>query len=436
MLGAAGNVVSVDRANLRGELLGGKYRLGEVIGAGGMGVVYEATHTELRTPCAVKVVAPARVDPAQSRRLLREARALAELSGPYAVRVLDAGRLPGGSPYLVMERLSGEPLSELLSREGKLPCVQAVNFAWQICAAVREAHARGIIHRDIKPSNVFVLAPDRIKVLDFGLATRFGSSHDESTATASEFAGSPRYMSPEQIRASAEVTPSADLWSVAVLLFEMLTGRLPFDGPNTGALLAAIVADPATRLREVAPSASPDLDRLIADCLEKNPADRPLGAAEVQARLEAVQARAIGTPFASKASAVDLLGPESGRSTVSDADAVPRELPRTRRAAGTLAVLLALAVLAVLAGALLRAEASPDVTRPHPVPERRAEPLPVPPPGKATARTLDTAANPTPKEQPAAVPNRPPEHAARPKSPAAPPRPSGTRVLDAIDTRH
>jgi serine/threonine protein kinase len=359
---------------------------------------------------------------------------LAELSGPYAVRVLDAGRLPGDSPYLVMERLSGEPLSELLKRAGKLPCAQAVSFAWQICAALGEAHARGIIHRDIKPSNVFVLAPDRIKVLDFGLATRFGSSHDDSTATSSEFAGSPRYMSPEQIRASAEVTPRADLWSVAVLLFEMLTGRLPFDGANTGALLAAIVADPATRLREVAPDAPPELDRLIADCLEKNPADRPLGAAEVQGRLGVVAAPAIGTPFTSEVGDVDVLSPESDHSTLSDGNAVPFEPPRTRRVVRALAALATLAVLAALGRVLWRPEASPHVARLDPASERGTEAARIPPVA-ATPRILGAAAKPIASEEPA-VSTRAPEPAARPKSPVAAPRASGQRVLDAIDTRH
>jgi eukaryotic-like serine/threonine-protein kinase len=425
--------VSFDRTNLRGELLGGKYLLGEVIGAGGMGVVYEATHRELRTPCAVKVVAPARGDPAQSRRLLREARVLAELSGPYAVRVLDAGRLPGDSPYLVMERLSGEPLSELLKRVGKLETAQAVTFAWQICAALGEAHARGIIHRDIKPSNVFVLAPDRIKVLDFGLATRFGSLHEDSFATTSEFAGSPRYMSPEQIRASAEVTPRADLWSLAVLLFEMLTGRLPFEASNTGALLAAIVADPATRLREVAPDAPAELDRLIADCLEKNATDRPSGAALVQARLEAVGAPALGTPFAIEVRGREQLAPESARSTLSGGTAVPRDVLRTKRAVRAVVAVAAVAAVAVLTGALWHPEASPGAARP--IPEPRTEPV-LYAPGPATPRILGAAVNSAAAEHGPGALIRAPESPSRPKSSTAAPRASARRVLEAIDTRH
>jgi serine/threonine protein kinase len=280
----------VDQPNLSGELLAGKYRVGDVIGTGGMGIVYAATHTELRVPCAVKVIARARHDSNHAKRLIREARMLATLSGPYSVRVLDAGRMLDGSPYLVMERLMGEPLSELLRRNGALPLGRALTFARQICAAVREVHARGIIHRDLKPSNVFVLDEERIKVLDFGLAMRFDGSGHDSTATASEFAGSPSYMSPEQIRASADVTPASDIWSLGVLTFEMLTGQLPFDGANKGAILAAIVADPPTRLAEVLPSAPPELDRLLADCLEKNPRDRPASVAEIQARLEAIAA--------------------------------------------------------------------------------------------------------------------------------------------------
>jgi eukaryotic-like serine/threonine-protein kinase len=434
--------VASDPANLKGELLGGKYRLGDVIGAGGMGVVYEATHTELRTPCAVKVVDPARGDPLQFRRLVREARVLALLSGPHAVRVLDAGRLPGGSPYLVMERLAGEPLSELLKRTGRLPCRQAIDFACQICAAVGEAHAAGIIHRDIKPSNVFVVAKDRIKVLDFGLATRFGPASEDSTATASEFAGSPRYMSPEQIRSSAEVTPSSDLWSIAVLMFEMLTGRLPFDGPSTGALLAAIVADPAMRLKSVLPDAPLELDRLIADCLEKNPDDRPRDAAEVRARLEALPEIAIGSPFSVAISAAAAIGPDSGGSTVSDEAPVARATVQ-RASARALVLLATLATVAMLIAALQRSASNAAPQRASAPVTKRAlgnaieagprHAAPTPFVGRAPAPALDpmpdhqeTAARTSPVSQP--VVRQRPSHAAS--------RAESTSVLDAISTRH
>jgi serine/threonine protein kinase len=434
--------VASDPANLKGELLGGKYRLGDVIGAGGMGVVYEATHTELRTPCAVKVVDPARGDPVQFKRLVREARVLALLSGPHAVRVLDAGRLPEGSPYLVMERLAGEPLSELLKREGRLPCKQAIDFAGQICAAVGEAHAAGIIHRDIKPSNVFVVAKDHIKVLDFGLATRFGPASEDSTATASEFAGSPRYMSPEQIRSSGEVTPSSDLWSIAVLLFEMLTGRLPFDGPSTGALLAAIVADPAMRLKSILADAPLELDRLIADCLEKNPDNRPKDAAEVRGRLEALREIAVGGPFSPANSGLTAIGPDSGRSTVSDE--APRPLAMARRSSARALVLLAtLATVVMLVAALQRSTSNA-------APQRGSEAVT----GRAARTAIEAGSRhavPTPLVErtpaPAMDPTRGNQESAARASPVPQPpvrqrtrhaasRADSTSVLDAISTRH
>jgi eukaryotic-like serine/threonine-protein kinase len=440
LIGRSASVASAP-GNLRGELLGGKYRLGDVIGAGGMGVVYEATHTELRTRCAVKVVAPERGDPAQFKRLVREARVLAQLSGPHAVRVLDAGRLPEGSPYLVMERLAGEPLSDLLKRTGRLPCDQAILFSSQVCAAVEEAHGRGIIHRDIKPSNVFVLAPDRIKVLDFGLARSFGAPREDSMGTESEFAGSPRYMSPEQIRASPGVTPSSDLWSIAVLLFEMLTGHLPFQGSSSGALLAAIVADPATRLRSLMPEAPPELDRLIADCLEKNPQDRPRDAAEVRARLTALSVVTLERP--ATPARREALGPDPEVVTVTGEAPAPATRAGMNRSARALAVMVALATLALVVAILERSSFSAAPQAPSRSPSAGEARAPAAPPNTRVPQSALVAQPPHPPSEPnradhgsakdvqaAADPVR------RPRSVRAPAHAGAASVLEAISTRH
>jgi serine/threonine-protein kinase len=364
--------VELREASLRDTLVGGKYLLGGVIGKGGMGVVYEAVHRELRAPCAVKVVHQRRGDSAESKRLVREARTLARLSGQHSVRVLDAGRLADGSPYLVMERLTGEPLSARLTRQGPLPVSETLNLARQMCEAIHEAHSRGIIHRDLKPSNVFLVADECVKVVDFGLAMPLGGFGQDSMATSSEFAGSPSYMSPEQIRASAEVTASTDIWSLGVVIFEMLTGRLPFTGANKGAILASIVADPAARLREVLPDAPPELDRLIADCLEKSPAARPIDAAAVQARLDAIAVDPEATPIPTAALACSVA--EASDSTVADSisPAAVRPLARASRTRWFIAA-TALLVAAVLGVGLVRGLERSRRT-PHEPPRREPTP--------------------------------------------------------------
>jgi serine/threonine-protein kinase len=359
---------------------------------------------------------------------------LAKLSGPHAVRVLDAGRLPDGSPYLVMERLTGEPLSARLESGGPLPLAQALTFARQVCDAVSEAHSCGIVHRDLKPSNVFMLGEDRIKVLDFGLAMRLDAVGQDSVVTRSEFAGSPRYMSPEQIRASADVTPSTDVWSLGVLLFEMLTGRQPFEGVNTGAVLASIVADPGTRLRELLPSAPPELDRLIADCLEKNPADRPESTAAVRARLDAITSGGSSVDdFPSVRPSVPAQEPDDA--TVAD--------PVSRRRNGDsrerwrlVAWLLAGAALTLLVALALydQGEAPAKQTEPHV--GQTQEPAPTT--ERAALRPAVEASERPQRAQPievVTVKDTPPGAPQAAKS--APSRPPQTPdVLDAIRTRH
>jgi serine/threonine protein kinase len=427
--------VASDRGNRKGELLAGKYLLGDVIGAGGMGVVYEATHKELRTRCAVKVVDPSRSDSALRRRLLREARALAELTGPHAVRVLDAGCAEDGTPFFAMERLTGEPVSATMKRVGPLPWRQAVDWAWQISDAIHEAHARGIIHRDLKPSNVFVTEAGSIKVLDFGLATRTAPTADDSTATTSDFVGSPRYMSPEQIRSSVEVTPSTDVWSFGVLLFEMLSGRLPFDATSAAGVVAAIVADPPARLREVAPEVPAELDCLVADCLEKRPEDRPSILA-VQTRLAELAALAHDAP------------PASGVVEIGDAGATLTERPlatpvsrRRNRPTRLFYGLVALAVLAIL-GVLVTARDGADLDATAPASVVVVEPKVI-----KTAAS-DQGDRPFSPDPATAVPGSevpanmlPSATAARPvPAPGAPRahprRPSTEDVFGAIETRH
>jgi serine/threonine-protein kinase len=262
-------------------MLDGRYRVQRVIGRGGMAVVYEAMHVDLGR-VAVKVLLPELCDSEVVRgRFAREARAAVKLEGEHVARVLDIGTLPGGgAPYLVMEYLHGQDLRRELSERGPLPVALAVDWVLQACAGLAEAHRHGLVHRDLKPSNLFLAAgadgQERIKVLDFGIAK--ANSADELdlglTHTGDVF-GSPRYMSPEQLRASAQVDARSDVWALGVVLFELLAAQPPFAGATPPEVHAQVLAGAAPRLPR---SDVPDgLRAVVARCLEKEPARRFAG---------------------------------------------------------------------------------------------------------------------------------------------------------------
>jgi serine/threonine protein kinase len=212
---------------LRPELLvSGRYRIGALLGAGGMGLVYEAEHLGLGLGVAVKVLRPELLDREERvARFRQEARCTARLRGDHVVRVLDEGRLETGLPFFVMERLHGLDLRTLLLACSTLPTPVVVDYARQICSALGEAHAAGIIHRDIKPANLFITSQasghSRVKLLDFGIAQH------EAFDDAGEQLGTSAYASPEQLLRPDQVDARSDIWSLGVVLFEALTGCLP-----------------------------------------------------------------------------------------------------------------------------------------------------------------------------------------------------------------
>ncbi|HEU4411874.1 MAG TPA: serine/threonine-protein kinase [Polyangiaceae bacterium] len=270
------------RAPVRpGDLLAGKYRVERVLGVGGMGVVVAAMHEALRQRVALKFLLPELgVEREAVERFAREARAMALLRGEHVARVLDVGTLESGAPYFVMEYLEGEDLARACKRRGPLPAEEAVAYVLQACEALAEAHRAGLIHRDLKPANLFLTrgvdgAPF-VKVLDFGVSkvtagTR-GTGFDLTSTSA--LMGSPRYMAPEQLRDARRVDPRADLWSLGVVLHELLASESPFAAETLPELHVAILQGSPRPLRARRPDLPPALEAAVACCLEKDPARR------------------------------------------------------------------------------------------------------------------------------------------------------------------
>jgi len=265
----------------------GSYRVDRKLAEGGMGVVYEAHHRFLARAVAIKVAHDLGGDDAGRlrRRFLREAQLLAALDHPGVVRVHDFGQLADGRPWMAMDLLDGETIAEILDRELVVPR-RAVGWLRQLAQVLAAAHRQGAIHRDLKPDNVFVSAQaDQVKLLDWGIAfVRAGN--DPRLTRGGLVLGTPIYIAPEQAR-GLDVGDRADIYSLGVVAFELLTHRLPFDGPTDVDLAAQhVLADPPP-LGEVWPDAPPRLDALVSAMLAKDPERRP-DADEVDRELAAI----------------------------------------------------------------------------------------------------------------------------------------------------
>ncbi len=256
------------------EIVAGRYALLRIRGEGMMGVVYEADDRVTGQRVALKVLHPemANVDEVRER-LAREGQLIARMRNAHVVRVLDMGNTADGLPFFAMELLEGADLAALLDRGRMFSIGEAVRIAREACAGLAEAHALNVIHRDIKPHNMFLAqnadGSSRLVLLDFGVSKVIGSESELTVTQAS--IGTPLYMAPEQVRSARSVDERSDVWSVAVVLFELCTGRPPFDGESAHAVTASIVADPPRRLRELIADAPEALERVIATALEKDP---------------------------------------------------------------------------------------------------------------------------------------------------------------------
>jgi serine/threonine-protein kinase len=263
-----------------GMTLAGKYLLREEIGAGGMGVVFDGVHIALSQRVAIKFLHPDIAGrPEAMARFLREARSAAQIRGDHAVRIFDVDKTEQGAPYIVMELLEGVSLESLLVRRGPLPVEEAVDFVLQAAEAIAEAHAAGIVHRDLKPANLFLTDKSNgsalIKVLDFGISKSLDKAEKDGHSTAPNVPlGSPDYMSPEQVRHAASVDERTDIWSMGVILYELLTGKLPFLAESIPHLFALIIASDPVPLKTAAPAVPDELARVVHRCLQRDPADR------------------------------------------------------------------------------------------------------------------------------------------------------------------
>ena len=238
-----------------------------------------ATHLEGGRLVALKLLVQGTFNANAEERFLREARATVQIQGLHVAKVLDVGRLDDGAPYLAMEHLVGRDLGAKLEACGRLPAALAIDYVLQACEAVAEAHALGIVHRDLKPANLFLARRDGatpvIKVLDFGIAkTRDHGDDDVSLTVPDSVLGSPLYMPPEQIRNARSVDARGDIWSLGVVLYELVTGHTPFRAESVAGVLGAIMAEPPLPLSDSGAVVPEALETVILRCLEKDREDR------------------------------------------------------------------------------------------------------------------------------------------------------------------
>ncbi len=328
----------------RGEprLLSGKYRLGERIGSGSMGVVYAAEHATLKRPCAIKLLHRTLVDdPILLQRFRQEAARAGRLLHEHIVAVTDYD-VCGGTPYLVMERLHGQTLAELCEAEPPLSLERAALFGAQIARGLGAAHAHGIVHRDLKPQNVFVTrradGSELIKVLDFGVAKGLGDE-SSSAARGAGVIGTLRYMAPEQLRDPTSVDGRSDVYALGLLLFEMVAGRPAFDAPDAPSVIQQALSEGPPSLRWLRPDLPEAFVAVIERAIRRDRSER----------------------FASASELGHVLSRWTGASSASPPTDAATSDARTHRRARVLLWTAALGLLVVCAMAALRFAAAPSL---------------------------------------------------------------------------
>jgi serine/threonine-protein kinase len=275
-----------------GQMVLGKYRIERLLGKGGMGAVFAASHEVLGSEVALKVMLAHTKDAVAVRRFVNEARASAAIDSDHVARVLDFGQLENGTPFIAFELLEGRDLEHVLTVRGALPIDEAVDWVLQALEGLAHAHSRAIVHRDLKPANLFLA--DRadgttvVKVLDFGVSKHGPVGPPGGGVTsASALLGSPAYMAPEQLRSAKSADVRSDIWALGVVLYELVTGRLPFWGESVMDVLVAVLQGAVPSLRASRPDVAPGLEEIVSRCLSRDLAERFQNVAELADALAA-----------------------------------------------------------------------------------------------------------------------------------------------------
>jgi serine/threonine protein kinase len=457
-----------------GTILLGKYRIDELIGTGGMGNVVRASHLYLHQPVAIKILLPQMAESESTRqRFLREAQATVKLKSEHIARVTDVGTMPDGVPFMVMEYLGGNDLNQILRHHGPQQPAIVVDLMLQACEGIAEAHAIGIVHRDIKPSNFFITQrPDGsmlLKILDFGISkTPIG--YDELTATQTVI-GTPTYMAPEQMKSGKAADPRSDIWSIGVVMYQLLTGRPPFSGESYAELVLKVGLEAPAPIPIPLPTG---LAEVLMRCLEKDPNARyqdvgefarmlapfatdPLSAAQSSARaVRILQQR--GAQMGMQGSPLAAGGGLATPIPISPAQLTPRSWPPSQatslsQGAGQVTVgtrggrglviagVASLCVVAGIGGYAISQLSRSDNTRhePHvqaPLPQAARQPAPAPPaPAPAPAPAPPAPAMPAADVHPTWHPTTPTptiiEHPATDPAPTEPSPPAEPKPADA-----
>jgi serine/threonine-protein kinase len=295
-----------------GEILLGKYRVEEIVGVGGMGRVVKASHLYLQQPVAIKILLPEMADSQSTvARFLREAQATVRLRSEHIARVMDVGAMPDGAPFMVMEFLEGHDLNQILRHHGPQQPQAVVDLMLQACEGMAEAHAMGIIHRDIKPSNFFITRrPDGsnlLKILDFGIS-KTSAELSELTGTQTVI-GTPTYMAPEQMVSARSTDPRSDIWSIGVVMYQLLEGRPPFEAETYAQLVLKVGTAPPAPLHVPLP---PGLQDIVFRCLEKDPGRRIQSVGELARMLAPYASDPMSAAQAAERAARILTAPKGG----------------------------------------------------------------------------------------------------------------------------
>ncbi|WP_433303951.1 protein kinase domain-containing protein [Actinoplanes sp. CA-030573] len=365
------------------NVVGGRYHLQRPLGRGATATVWQACDTRLERDAAVKILnARSRADPAALERLRREARSVARLAHDNIVGMYDVDTT-GDAAYLVMELVEGRSLTEMLARRTRLPAGEAVSIAAQICDALDAAHAAGVVHRDIKPSNVLVDAAGVVKVCDFGVALLDRCAGEAALTGADAVVGTCQYMAPEQA-AGDPVDGRADLYAVGCVLYAMLAGAPPFAADHPIDVLDLHLHEPPVPLGAHRGGLPPELLRLVAELLAKQPADRPATAGSVAARLRAIPLSDRADPGAAPGEA-PVAAPTLALPRVTSA---ARPSPWRRRPSDRTVALAAGAALVVVAATVVSVTLAGGAERPASVAGRPPTPSATAPAATPEATTL------------------------------------------------